>query len=142
MSTMAIVAFACVVTAIGALANESHTHRERTWVAPAAVDSMQNPLKNRPETGAGGQKLFRQRCSICHADDGTGAKPGPNLMLRRVQQQSDGAFFWKISSGNTRTGMPGFSFLPRLQRWQLVKHLRSLAEPTQPRMLSPAKTKR
>jgi len=34
--------------------------------------------------------------------------------------------FWKISTGNTRGGMPSFSFLPDTQRWQLVMHLRAL----------------
>src|SRR4051794_15730802 len=103
MKTIAIVACVCAVTAIGALANHSQVDRERTWVAPAAADSLQNPLQNQPKTTAGGQKLFHQRCSVCHGDDGTGAKRGPNLMSRRVQEQSDGVFFWKISSGNTRT---------------------------------------
>jgi mono/diheme cytochrome c family protein len=69
--------------------------------------------------------VFHQRCSVCHGEDATGGRGGPNLMTGRVQDQSDGALFWKISSGNTRTGMPGFSFLPEAQRWQLVSHLRA-----------------
>jgi ribosomal protein S6E (S10) len=44
-----------------------------------------------------------------------------------VQQQSDGALFWKISGGNSRQGMPAFSFLPEPQRWQLVLHIRASA---------------
>jgi hypothetical protein len=43
-----------------------------------------------------------------------------------VQAQSDGALFWKISSGNTHSGMPAFSFLPEPQRWQLVLRLRHM----------------
>jgi hypothetical protein len=45
-----------------------------------------------------------------------------------VQSQRDGALFWKISTGNTREGMPAFSFLPEPQRWQLVLHVRGLAD--------------
>jgi mono/diheme cytochrome c family protein len=82
-------------------------------------------LINRPEAAAGGKKLFHQRCSVCHGEDGTGTHRGPNLTTRRVLQQSDGELFWKISSGNTRSGMPSFSFLPELQRWQLVLYLRT-----------------
>ncbi|HYU78073.1 MAG TPA: hypothetical protein VEK56_03750 [Vicinamibacterales bacterium] len=37
-----------------------------------------------------------------------------------MQAQGDGALFWKISSGNTRAGMPSFGFLPEAQRWQVV----------------------
>jgi hypothetical protein len=44
-----------------------------------------------------------------------------------VQEQSDGVLFWKITTGNTRRGMPTFSFLPESQRWQLVLHIHRLA---------------
>jgi hypothetical protein len=46
-----------------------------------------------------------------------------------VQAQSDGALFWRISAGNAYDGMPSFSYLPELQRWQLVLHLRTLTSP-------------
>jgi hypothetical protein len=49
-----------------------------------------------------------------------------------VQVQTDGALFWKISTGNTRKGMPAFSFLPEAQRWQLVLRLRTLANRPHP----------
>jgi hypothetical protein len=32
-----------------------------------------------------------------------------------VRSQSDDALFWKISGGDTREGMPTFSFLPEAQ---------------------------
>jgi hypothetical protein len=44
-----------------------------------------------------------------------------------VQAQTDGQLYWKINTGNTRAGMPAFSFLPELQRWQLVLQLRAIA---------------
>jgi mono/diheme cytochrome c family protein len=127
MRTTLLVSCFVVVTMSAAIANQTQTSDERRWVAPAAMDAIQNPFKNQRETAAGGKKLFQQRCGICHRDDGTGTSRGPNLTTTRVQDQSDGAIFWKISSGNTRTGMPGFSFLPRAQRWQLVQHIRTLA---------------
>jgi len=46
--------------------------------------------------------------------------------LPLVQQQSDGALFWKITNGNLGRGMPSFSALPEAQRWQLVLFLRRL----------------
>jgi mono/diheme cytochrome c family protein len=130
MRTITMVACACLVVMSGVTAKQQQNDRDREWIAPRGAASMQNPLENRPDTDQGGRKLFQHRCSLCHGEDGTGTNRGPNLTLAQVQNQSDGAFFWKISSGNTRTGMPGFSFLPRLQRWQLVKHLRTLGEPT------------
>lgn len=118
------------LTAIGAVAQDvgrPFTGRQSgSWTAPASAGALQNPLANRPETLPGGRKVFEQRCSACHGSDGTGTSRGPNLTIRAVQEQSDGALFWKITTGNTRTAMPSFSFLPPLQRWQLVLYLRSL----------------
>lgn len=109
-------------------ARQAWTDADSRWEVPAAQDTRKNPLADRPDTHAGGAKLFKERCSACHADDGTGTHRGPNLTTKRVQAQSDGALFWKITSGNTRTGMPSFSNMPDLQRWQLVSHVRALVE--------------
>jgi len=95
-------------------------------MVPAEASSRNNPLASRPETAAGGRKLFAQRCSTCHGDDGGGTDRAPDLTGAPVQTQSDGALFWKITGGNARTGMPTFSFLPELQRWQLVMYVRQL----------------
>lgn len=96
------------------------------WIAPSNAETRPNALAARPETEPGGAKLFKERCAQCHREDETGTSWGPGLTGRRVQSQTDGTLFWKITSGNTRTGMPTFSGLPELQRWQLVLHLRAL----------------
>jgi mono/diheme cytochrome c family protein len=117
-----------VVWIAGAAVSAGQTHpRDPEWVAPAEYDSMINPLAARPETAAGGAKIFAQRCASCHGRDGRGTRKAPALVDPAVRDQSDGAVFWKISSGNAHTGMPAFSFLPELQRWQLVLHVRALS---------------
>jgi len=103
--------------------------RDPAWMAPAEASSRRNPLASRPETAAGGRKLFAQRCSSCHGDDGRGSDRAPDLTVADVQAQTDGVLFWKISGGNARTGMPAFSFLPEPQRWQLVMCVRELGRP-------------
>ena len=118
----------CCSIVIGTAIAQDRRDQRPSWLAPRAADTRRNPLPHTQEILAGGQKVFRQRCSSCHAEDGTGTNRGPNLTIRQVQDQSDGALFWKISGGNTRTGMPTFSFLPEAQRWQLVMHVRKLAE--------------
>lgn len=129
MTRTILVGLLCgLVPAAAVGARQSGGERPSDWNAPADANTKSNPLTGRPETHAGGAKLFAERCSACHADDGTGTSRGPNLTLKRVQSQTDGALFWKISSGNTRTGMPAFSGLPALQRWQLVSHVRALVE--------------
>jgi mono/diheme cytochrome c family protein len=99
------------------------------WLAPVAAASKRNPLAGRSDARAGGGRVFRDRCSSCHGDDGRGTTTAPDLTQRVVQSQSDGALFWKISGGNAYAGMPTFSFLPEPQRWQLVLHVRALAKP-------------
>jgi len=103
--------------------------RDPSWIAPTADAAKPNPLAGRSEALAGGEKVYRQRCAACHGDDARGTPKAPDLAAPDVQAQSDGALFWKITSGNTHAGMPTFSFLPELQRWQLVLHVRALATP-------------
>ncbi len=116
-----------LATALRAYAQAPEIHpRDPEWIAPVAASTKVNPLANRPETADGGKKLFAQRCSTCHGGDGRGGERAPDLTTADVQAQRDGALFWKISGGNARGGMPAFSFLPELQRWQLVMHIRTL----------------
>jgi mono/diheme cytochrome c family protein len=107
---------------------QARPHDSR-WTTPSSSATRMNPLSNRPDTVAGGAKLFRRRCAACHGADARGGSRAPDLTRPDVQLQSDGELFWRISSGNTRKGMPTFSFLPELQRWQLVQHLRGVSTP-------------
>ena len=118
-----------LIACLGPLVAQSDRVRERDpdWTAPSKVAGKSNPLANRANVVAGGQKLFGQRCNTCHGDDGRGTSRAPNLLAADVQAQTDGTLFWKITGGNTHGGMPSFSFLPEAQRWQLVLHLRTLA---------------
>jgi mono/diheme cytochrome c family protein len=129
MKLRIFIAAAILVGTIASSAAQNPKVRQRDpeWTAPPDAAEKTNPLANRPETAAGGRKLFHQRCSTCHGDDARGTSWGPDLTTRAVQAQADGELFWKITSGNTRTGMPTFSFLPELQRWQLVLHIRGHA---------------
>jgi mono/diheme cytochrome c family protein len=112
----------------GSAQTQSAREHEAKWTAPARQAARANPLAGRADVERGGAKLFQERCSVCHGEEAHGTDRGPSLTTAKVQAQSDGALFWKISSGNTRTGMPTFSFLPELQRWQLVTHLRARAK--------------
>jgi mono/diheme cytochrome c family protein len=102
--------------------------QDPNWRPPAEAMARKNPLASRPEAAAGGEKLFKRNCVECHGEDGTGLvkKHAADLQLAKVQEQSDGVLFWKITNGNPDRGMPSFSRLPELQRWQLVLHLRML----------------
>jgi mono/diheme cytochrome c family protein len=120
--------FVAVLVALSGILVAGYQAREHDsrWTAPPDQAERINPLSGRSDAVAGGRKVYGQRCAACHGDDGRGTPKAPDLTGPSVQEQRDGALFWKISSGNTRQGMPSFSFLPEGQRWQLVLAVRSL----------------
>jgi mono/diheme cytochrome c family protein len=124
---------ALCLSSVQALAQNPGYQPDPSWYAPADAASRQNPLSTKPETAAGGRKLFIRNCVECHGSDGSGMqkKHSADLRLPVVQQQSDGALFWKITNGNASRAMPSFSKLPELQRWQIVLYIRTLKPPAE-----------
>lgn len=112
----------------------STTQSENTkWVAPPSADSLINPFQNISEQYSAGKKLFEKVCWTCHNLSGEGNGPASinlktkpkNLTSQSVQEQSDGALFWKISTG--RTDMVSYrQMFTQKQRWQLVCYIRKL----------------
>ena len=100
--------------------------QDAKWRAPDEAASKPNPLADKPELAAGGKKLFKRNCVECHGESGQGLKKAADLQLPMVQAQSDGTLYWKITNGNPDHGMPSFSGIPELQRWQIVLYLRTL----------------
>jgi mono/diheme cytochrome c family protein len=123
---------AVMLLVVGFVGQNLSYQQDPGWRVPADAMARVNPLARRLEAAAGGEKLFKRNCVECHGEDGSGLakKNAADLLLPAVQSQTDGALFWKITNGNTDRGMPSFSRLPELQRWQLVLYLRTL-KPTQ-----------
>jgi mono/diheme cytochrome c family protein len=117
-----------VMLAAPAFAQNPQYRPDPEWRAPAEAVARRNPLVARPELAAGGKKLFLRNCVECHGRDGEGMekKHSADLQLPPVQEQSDGILFWKITNGNANRGMPSFSKIPELQRWQIVLYIRML----------------
>lgn len=103
------------------------------WVAPKATDLLNNPYVGDQTVLQRGAILFTQYCAICHGDKGKGnglagmsLNPRPtNFLSEKFQNQSDGAIFWKLTSGNPPMA-PYKDILKEEQRWELVNYLRSL----------------
>ncbi|TAL56857.1 MAG: cytochrome c [Bacteroidetes bacterium] len=105
------------------------------WKAPASANTMKNPLPYNEESIQKGKSIFVSTCVPCHGDKGKGdgiasiglkTKPG-NLISAKVQSQTDGAIFWKITKG--KAPMPNYDcILTEEQRWQLVNYIRKLAK--------------
>ncbi len=118
--------FAILAVSLMVAAQNVGYQPDPNWRPPAEAVARANPLPATDDIVGGGRKLFRRNCAECHGEDGSGVKKAADLQLPIVQQQSDGALFWKITHGNPRRRMPSFSSLPELQRWQLVHYLRML----------------
>jgi mono/diheme cytochrome c family protein len=118
-----------LITIATALLAQNRAYKpDEHWRAPESASTRHNPLSGYSNAVAGGRKLFLRNCAECHGNSGTGLekKHSADLQLPVVQEQSDGVLFWKITNGNTARGMPAWSKLPELQRWQLVLYIRTL----------------
>ena len=108
-----------------------------TWLlresVPEQARAQINPLGKDPAAIAAGQDLFRQKCAVCHAYDGSGKteigageypRP-PALRSMNIMALTDGEMFYHIRNGIRNTGMPAWS-MPDEQVWQIVAYLRHL----------------
>jgi predicted CXXCH cytochrome family protein len=107
-----------------------------TWLlrnsVPGSAKNMTNPLKDDPAAIAAGTDLFRQKCEVCHAYDGSGkteigsgAFPRPPALRTTVLQLTDGEIFYHIRNGIRNTAMPAWN-MPDNQVWQVVSYIRNL----------------
>jgi mono/diheme cytochrome c family protein len=123
--TLAVIAAAAVGAPVFA-------HAQAAWVAPAGEKDKKNPLPADAQTIAQGKKVADVNCVSCHGAKGKGdgaaavaLNPKPaDWTSAKVQAESDGEIFWKISTG--RGAMPSWKFLPENDRWALVRYIRSL----------------
>lgn len=125
-------ALTLAVIAAVTVAAPAFAHAQATWVAPAGEKDKKNPLPADAQSIAQGKKVADVNCVSCHGAKGKGdgaaalaLNPKPaDWTSAKVQAESDGEIFWKISTG--RGAMPAWNFLPERDRWALVRYIRSL----------------
>src|SRR5439155_16186005 len=105
---------------------------DKKWAAPATAVAKKNPVAASQSSSAAGQKIYTKHCASCHGSSGNGdgsaaADLGINpAKLSESASQSDGALFWKITTG--KKPMPGFGAkLSETDRWNLINYLRTLS---------------
>ena len=105
---------------------------QTSWVAPEAEKARRNPLANDSKAIEQGEKVAKTNCVSCHGAKGKGdgaaaaaLNPKPaDWTSQKVQAESDGEIFWKISNG--RGAMPPWKHLAENDRWALIRYIRSL----------------
>jgi mono/diheme cytochrome c family protein len=107
----------------------------KKWLSPAPIAAKKNPIASTLDSIAAGQKIYLKTCALCHGKSGDADGPGvielgihpAKLSDPQMKEQSDGALFWKITTG--KKPMPGYGTrLSETDRWNLVNYVRTLAK--------------
>jgi len=103
------------------------------WLSPAPSAAKKNPITSTPESIGAGQKIYSKTCAMCHGKSGDADGPAvielnihpAKLSDPKLATESDGALFWKITTG--KKPMPAYGKrLSETDRWNLVNYIRTL----------------
>jgi mono/diheme cytochrome c family protein len=107
------------------------------WKAPARASKKKNPIPVSDASVAAGLAVYSANCLACHGPTGKGDGPKSadltvkprNLREPKIQEQTDGAIFWKLSTG--KAPMPVFEkLLPdENDRWNVINYVRTFGPP-------------
>ncbi len=113
--------------------------QSQEWIAPETAAGLKNPYAEDEQLADLGKKVYQNMCVACHGIDGKGDPlmlktlnpPPADLSSEKVQRQTDGALFWKITTG--RGAMASYAnVLSEKERWALVQYIRTLKKEEQP----------
>jgi mono/diheme cytochrome c family protein len=103
------------------------------WLSPAPSAARKNPIAPTQDSITAGQKIYSKTCIMCHGK--TGDADGPavielnihpaRLSDPQLNTESDGALFWKITTGKRPMPAYGRRF-SETDRWNLVNYIRTL----------------
>lgn len=108
--------------------------QEGRWLAPAWADTLKNPLPDVAAAAERGKESYDLYCWSCHGKKGRGDGaagasfpiPPADFQSPEVKGQSDGALYWKMTTGRGNM-TPYGDLLTDEQRWELVAYLRILS---------------
>ncbi len=123
------IAVPCTVLIASALVVLSEAQSKEKWSAPAAEAQKKNPVAATESALAAGQKIYSKTCAMCHGRSGDADGPAvielnihpAKLSDPKLATESDGALFWKITTG--KKPMPTYATVYNLPP---ARHLRLL----------------
>jgi mono/diheme cytochrome c family protein len=132
---MKLIFFIVLVIAGWFLLSGNSAGNNEEWIAPAFADTLKNPFTTDAKILVEGKKIYESACWTCHGLDGRGHGPAADKLnpkpadhtSEKVQRQSDGAIFWKISKGRGEM-LPMEKSLSKHQRWKIVCYIRELGK--------------
>jgi mono/diheme cytochrome c family protein len=99
------------------------------WVVPPEIGARLSPAAFSDSTRKAGAELYNTNCKSCHGDPGKNnviklVPPPPDPASLKMQVNTDGAMYYKISEG--RTPMPSFkNILSATDHWRVISYIRS-----------------
>jgi len=126
------IGYAAVLALVAGFTIAGGALAQTPWVGLPAEKVKKNPLAADKKNVEQGEKVAKINCVSCHGAKGKGDGPAAAALnpkpadwtSSRVQSQSDGELFWKISNG--RGPMPPWKHLPENDRWAVILYIRSL----------------
>jgi len=130
--SVVVIFTALIASALIALSEEQSKQK---WSAPASEAQKKNPVAASESSLAAGGKIFLKTCATCHGK--TGDADGPAVIQLNIHPaklsdpklatESDGALFWKITTG--KKPMPSYGKrISETDRWNLVNYVRTLSK--------------
>lgn len=120
-----------------ALYSFTQLDQSKEWVVPESAKKVKNPTdKTDKENMSIGKSLYAKHCQSCHGKEGYGDGPKAKELKGEVgdfstaefQSQTDGALFYKITTG--RDDMSAFDKkIPDAEdRWIIINYIRTLKQ--------------
>jgi mono/diheme cytochrome c family protein len=102
------------------------------WLSPAPSAAKKSQIASTQESIASGQKIYSKTCAMCHGKSGDADGPAvielnihpAKLSDPQLATESDGALFWKITTGKRPMPAYGKRF-SETDRWNLVNYIRT-----------------
>ena len=105
------------------------------WIAPPSKAEVVNPIGSNQDSLDRGRAIFIKRCENCHGSSGQGdgvdasdlSVQPPQFKGESFIRESDGALFWKISTG--RKPMPRYGHrLSENDIWDVINFIRTFGK--------------